>query len=312
MFLTSDEGLDFLLIEETDPTTYRKAILDIDSAKWQDAMKFEMDSVHDNQVWDLIVLPEGFNPIGCKWVYKRKRGLDGKVETFKARLVAKGYTQRPGVDYDETFSPVAMLKSIRIMLAIAAYLDFEIWQMDVKTAFLNGFLEEDIYMEQPEGFMSDENANKVCKLKKSIYGLKQTSRSWNRHFDEIVRLSGFIKNEEESCIYKKVSGSMMVFLILYVDDILIIGNDIGMMQSVKAYLCKNFSMKDLGEASYILDIKLYRDREMKLIGLLQSSYVDKIARQLMYLSDMTYIFRRKWLLKRKRKKLGCLTCHMLL
>ena len=124
--------------------------------------------------------------------------------------------------------------------------------------------------------MSDESANKVCKLKKSIYGLKQASYRWNRRFDEIIRLSGFIKNEEESCIYKKVSGSMMVFLILYVDDILIIGNDIGMMQSVKAYLCKNFSMKDLGEASYILGIKLYRDRERKLIGLSQSSYVDKI------------------------------------
>ena len=114
LFLTSDEGLDVLLIEETDPTTYREAILDIDSTKWQ-AMKSEMDSMHDNQVWDLIVLLEGFNPIGCKWVYKRKRGPDGKVETFKARLVAKGYTQRPGVDYDETFSPVAMLKSIRII-----------------------------------------------------------------------------------------------------------------------------------------------------------------------------------------------------
>ena len=147
--------------------------------------------------------------------------------------------------------------------------------MDVKTAFLNGFLDEEIYMEQPEGFASNENSGMVCKLKKSIYGLKQASWSWNLRFDEVIRSSGFLKNAEESCVYKKVSGSMVVFLVLYVDDILIIGNDLGMMQGVKAYLCKNFSMKDLGEASYILGIKLYRDREKKLIGLSQSTYVDK-------------------------------------
>ena len=251
-------------------------MLDIDSVKWQSAMKSEIDSMHENQVWDLVPLPEGIVPIGCKWVYKRKRGPDGKVETYKARLVAKGYTQRPGVDYDETFSPVAMLKSIRILLFIDAYHDYEIWQMDVKTAFLNGFLDEEIYMEQPEGFASSENSGMVCKLKKSIYGLKQASRSWNLRFDEIIRSSGFLKNSEESCVYQKASGSMVVFLVLYVDDILIIGNDLGMLQRVKAYLCKNFSMKELGEASYVLGIKLYRDRQRKLIGLSQSTYIDKI------------------------------------
>ena len=115
-----------------------------------------------------------------------------------------------------------MLKSIRILLAIAAYHDYEIWQMDVKTAFLNGFLDEEIYMEQPEGFASNENSGMVCKLKKSIYGLKQVSRCWNLRFDEVIRSSGFLNNAEESCVYKKVSGSMVVFLVLYVDDILII------------------------------------------------------------------------------------------
>ena len=179
LYLIQEKSLDVLLIEETDPFTYRESMLDIDSVKWQSAMKSEIDSMHENQVWDLVPLPEGIVPIGCKWVYKRKRGPDGKVETYKARLVAKGYTQRPGVDYDETFSPVAMLKSIRILLSIAAYHDYEIWQMDVKTAFLNGFLDEEIYMEQPEGFASSENSGMVCKLKKSIYGLKQASRSWN-------------------------------------------------------------------------------------------------------------------------------------
>ena len=139
-----------------------------------------------------------------------------------------------------------MLKSIRILLAIAAHYDYEIWQMDVKTAFLNGNLEEDIHMEQPEGFAFAKDPNLVCKLKKSIYGLKQSSRSWNLRFDDVIRSSGFIKNGEESCVYKKVSGSMVVFLVLYVDDILIIGNDIGMLQYIKAYLSKNFLTERYG------------------------------------------------------------------
>ena len=122
-------------------------------------------------------LPANIKPIGCKWVYKWKRGPEGRVETFKARLVAKGYTQKEGIDYEETFSPVAMLKSIRILLSIAAHLDYDIWQMDVKTAFLNGHLEEDIYMMQPDGFVAKNQEQRVCKLQKSIYGLKQPSRS---------------------------------------------------------------------------------------------------------------------------------------
>ena len=154
------------------------------------------------------------------------------MSTYKARLVAKGCSQKYGIDYDETFSPMAMLKSIRIILAIAAYYDYEIWQMDVKTAFLNGHLQEEVYMIQPEGFVS-KDPNKVCKLHKSIYGLKQASRSWNIRFDEIIKMFGFIKNEDEPCVYKKISGSIVVFLILYVDDILLIGNDIPSLQSVK-------------------------------------------------------------------------------
>ena len=117
-------------------------------------MKSKLDSMYSNQVWDLVKAPNGIKPIGCKWVYKRKKGIDGKVETFKARLVAKGYTQKEGIDYEETFSPVAMLKSIRILLSITAHYDYEIWQMDVKTAFLNGNLEEEIYMIQLEGFIA--------------------------------------------------------------------------------------------------------------------------------------------------------------
>ncbi|KAM1172658.1 hypothetical protein ACFX2G_023218 [Malus domestica] len=137
-----------------DPRDYTEVMSDIDSKRWQEAMKSEMDSMYQNQVWTLVDPPEGIVPVGNKWVFKRKIGVDGNVETYKARLVAKGYRQREGIDYEETFSPVAMIKSIQILLAIAAYHDYEIWQMDVKTAFLNGYLEEELYMTQPEGFVS--------------------------------------------------------------------------------------------------------------------------------------------------------------
>ena len=142
----------------------------------------EMDSMSENQVWTLVKQPEGIKPIGCKWVFKKKTDMVGNVQTYKGRLVTKGFRQIQGVDYDETFSPVAMIKSIQILLAIAAFHDYEIWQMDVKTAFLNGKLEKDVYMTQPEGFVTPENATKVCKLQRSIYGLKQASRSWKSSF----------------------------------------------------------------------------------------------------------------------------------
>ena len=164
--------------------------------------------------------------------FKRKRGIDGKVETFKARLVAKGYTQKEGIDYDETFSPVAMLKSIRILLCIAIHYDYEIWQMDVKTAFLNGNLEEEIYMIQPEGFIAKHQKHMVCKLKRSIYGPKQTSR-WNIRFDQAIKSFGFEQNHNEPCVYKRHQDKVAMFLVLYVDDILLIGNDVGVMSSVK-------------------------------------------------------------------------------
>ncbi|KAK9027896.1 hypothetical protein V6N11_067717 [Hibiscus sabdariffa] len=249
-FLVTTHG-DVILVDQDEPKTYQEAVSSPDSEKWLEAMRSKMDSMSENQVWTLVEPPEGIKPIGCKWVFKKKTDMDGNVQTYKGRLVAKGFRQIHGVDYDEIFSPVAMFKSIRILLAIAAFHDYEIWQMDVKTAFLNGKLEEDVYMTQPEGFVTPENAGKVCKLQRSIYGLKQASRSWNLRFNDAIKEFGFIRNEDEHCVYKKFSGSIVSFLILYVDDILIIGNDIPTLQSIKTWLSSCFSMKDLGEAAYI-------------------------------------------------------------
>ena len=191
-------------------------------------------------------------------------------------MVAKGYTQKEGIDYEETFSPVAMLKSIWILLVVAASLDYKIWQMDVKTAFLNGSLEEDIYMQQPEGFIARGKQHMACKLQRSIYGLKKASRTWNIRFDQAITLYSFEKILNEPCVYKRIQGTKVVFLVLYVDDILLIGNDIEVLSSVKGWLQKKFDMKDLGEANYILEIKLLRDRKNKVLALSQALYIDKI------------------------------------
>ncbi|GJX49475.1 retrotransposon protein, putative, ty1-copia subclass [Tanacetum coccineum] len=242
-------------------------------------MNTEMQSMKDNQVWVLVKLPPNGRTVGSKWLFKKKTDMDGKVHTFKARLVAKGYTQTYGVDYGETFSPVADIRAIRILLAIAAFYDYEIWQMDVKTAFLNGHLSEDVYMVQPEGFVDPKHPNKVCKLQRSIYGLKQASRSWNKRFDVEIKKIGFTQNPDEPCVYLKASGSNVAFLILYVDDILLMGNNVTMLQEVKSWLCKCFSMKDLGEAAYILRIKIIHDRSKRLIALSQSAYLQKTLKK---------------------------------
>uniref|UniRef100_A0A2N9EYJ2 Integrase catalytic domain-containing protein n=1 Tax=Fagus sylvatica TaxID=28930 RepID=A0A2N9EYJ2_FAGSY len=228
-----------------DPSTYSQAIKDFDSKKWISAMNEEFDSMGKNGVWRLVKRHEGMKVVGCKWIFKRKRDVSGKVEKFKARLVAKGYTQEYGVDFEETFSPVVRIQSIRAILSLVAFFDFELYQMDVKTAFLNGDLEEDVYMEQPEGFISKGDENKVCKLEKSIYGLKQASRQWNLKFHESITMMGFMQNSSEPCVYVRKIHDKVVILTLYVDDILLAGNDVDMLDEVKQWLFKTFEMKDL-------------------------------------------------------------------
>ncbi|GJS84321.1 retrotransposon protein, putative, ty1-copia subclass [Tanacetum coccineum] len=261
-----------------EPANYKAALLDPESKKWLDAMNVEMQSMKDNDVWVLVELPPNARTVGSKWLFKKKTDMDGAVYIFKARLVAKGFTQTYGVDYEETFSPVADIRAIRILIAIAAYYDYEIWQMDVKTAFLNGHLSEEVYMEQPKGFVNPKYPNHVCKLKRSIYGLKQASRQWNKRFDDEIKKFGFTQNPDEPCVYLKASGSYVAILILYVDDILLMGNNIPMLQDVKSYLGRSFTMKDLGDDAYILGIKIYRDRSKRLIGLCQSAYIEKILK----------------------------------
>ncbi|KAA0051499.1 gag/pol protein [Cucumis melo var. makuwa] len=241
--------------KRVDLLTFKKAMEDVDKDKWINAMNLELEFIYFNLVWDLVDQLDGVKPIGWKWIYKRKRGADGKVQAFKARLVAKGYTQVEGVDYEETFSPVAMLNSIRILLSIVAYFDYEIRQMDVKIAILNGNLEETIYMQQPEGFIISGQEQKVCKLNHSINRLKQASRSWNIEFDTAIKSYGFDQIVDEPCVYKRIINNSVAFLV------------------------HPISNEDLGEAEFVLGIQIFRDRKNKTLTLSQASYVDKIVVQ---------------------------------
>lgn len=205
------------------------------SEMWYNAMKEEMSSMKSNEVQNLVKLPNGVKAIGCKWVFKTKKDSSSNIEKYKARLVAKEFTQREGIDYTETFSPVSKKGSLRIILALVAHFDLELKQMDVKTAFLNGDLEEEVYMKQPEGFPSSNGEHLVCKLKKSIYGLKQASRQWYLKFHNVISSFGFVENIMDQCIYQKVSGSKLCFLVLYMDDILLASNDKGMIHELKHF-----------------------------------------------------------------------------
>uniref|UniRef100_A0A2N9IP74 Integrase catalytic domain-containing protein n=1 Tax=Fagus sylvatica TaxID=28930 RepID=A0A2N9IP74_FAGSY len=179
-------------------------------------------------------------------------------------------------EFDSMGKNVVRIQSIRAILSLVAFFDFELYQMDVKTAFLNGDLEEDVYMEQPEGFISKGDENKVCKLEKSIYGLKQASRQWNLKFHESITMMGFMQNSSEPCVYVRKIHDKVVILTLYVDDILLAGNDVDMLDEVKQWLFKTFEMKDLGEASYILGIKIERDRVNRKLSLSQENYIDTL------------------------------------
>ena len=156
-------------------------------------MKDELKSIDQNKVWDLVELPEGYKKVGCR-VYKTKRDSKGNIERFKARLVAKGFTQKEDIDYKETFSHVSKKDSLRIIMAFMTHYDLELHQMDVKIAFLNGSLEEEVYMDQPESFSIEEKEQLACKLKKSIYGLKQASRQWYLKFNDTITSFGFKEN----------------------------------------------------------------------------------------------------------------------
>ena len=268
-------GPDFLTyMLEGEPQTYKEAVNSTESLMWKEAIKSEIDSILHNHTWELVDLPSGCKPLSSKWIFKRKRKVDGSIDKYKARLVIKGYRQTEGLDYFDTYSPVTRINSIRMVLAIAALKDLEVHQMDVKTAFLNGDLNEEIYMEQPEGFSAPRQEMKVCRLVKSLYGLKQAPKQWHEKFDNVMLSHGFKINECDKCVYVKDDEHGYVIVCLYVDDMLIVGSDDKMITSTKNMLNSRFDMKDMGLADVILGIKIKRTSDGLVLS--QSHYVDNI------------------------------------
>ncbi|GJR30571.1 putative RNA-directed DNA polymerase [Tanacetum coccineum] len=264
----------FLLWYKMNPTSYREAVTSSKRHQWKKAIKNEKDSILQNHTWELVDLPPGCKPLSYKWIFKKKMKADGTIDKYKARLVIKGFRQREGLDYFDTYSPVTRITLIRMILVIAALRNLEVHQMDVITAFLNRDLDEEIYMNQPEGFIAPGQEGKVCRLVKSLYGLKQAPKQWHQKFDHTMLESRFKINECDKCVYVKDTSSGYVILCLYVDDMLIIGSNDKMIKSTKDMLKSKFDMKDIGLADVILGIKIIRTQNGLVLS--QAHYVDKI------------------------------------
>ncbi|RVW58633.1 Retrovirus-related Pol polyprotein from transposon TNT 1-94 [Vitis vinifera] len=252
-----------------------KALQYENSSKWELAMKDEMDSLLGNQTWELTELPVGKKALHNKWVYRIKNEHDGS-KRYKAKLVVKGFQQKEGIDYTEIFSPVVKMSTIRLVLGMVAAENLHLEQLDVKTAFLHGDLEEDLYMIQPEGFIVQGQENLVCKLRKSLYGLKQAPRQWYKKFDNFMHRIGFKRCEADHYCYFKSFDNSYIILLLYVDDMLIAGSDIEKINNLKKQLSKQFAMKDLGAAKQILGMRIIRDKANGTLKLSQSEYVKKV------------------------------------
>ena len=261
-----------------EPSSYKQAMNSRDKSNWLSAMKEEMASLKKNDTWILVEKPKERKLVCCKWIFKLKEGVAGaEPPRYKARLVAKGFTQREGVHYSEVFSPVVKYSSIRVLLAITAYSDLELDQLDVKTTFLHGNLEEEIYMEQPEGFIQKGLEDKVCLLRKSLYGLKQSPRQWYLRFDQFMMAHGYSRNQYDNCVYcKPLPSGDGIYLLLYVDDMLIACKHKEEIEKLKSELKSEFEMKDLGSASKILGMQVKRDRAAKTLFLTQAGYVKKV------------------------------------
>lgn len=257
---------------DDEPKSYEEAITSDDSNEWKTAMQSEYDSLIKNQTWILVEKPKHQKLIDNKWVFKVKRHPDGTIERYKARVVARGFTQEHGIDYEETFSPVVRFTSIRTMLAIAAQNRFKVKQFDVATAFLYGELKEDVFMKQPIGF--DDNSGRVCKLHKSLYGLKQSSRCWNMKFKSFIEEFGFVASESDPCVFISSKDGNIVILAIYVDDGLVIGNNEKSIDSVISHLQKKFEVKAMKLGCFLgMEIEQLNDGS---IYVHQTAYARKV------------------------------------
>ncbi|GJT06654.1 putative RNA-directed DNA polymerase [Tanacetum coccineum] len=222
---------------------------------WVEAMNNEIEALNRNNTWTVCDLPVGRKPIGSKWIWKIKYKASSDIERYKARLVAKGFSQKEGFDYDETFSPVMKMVTLRCLISIAFVNKWLLYQLDVNNAFLYGDLVEDVYMTLPDGYNSVDKS-KVCKLNKSLYGLKQAPRQWNAKLTTALAEHGFEQSKFDYSLYTKHRSGMFIALLVYVDDIVITGSDIDGINEFKLFLSTKFLIKDLGSLKYFLGIEV--------------------------------------------------------
>lgn len=260
-------------LSKTEPTNLSDAIK---HPAWKEAMTEEYQSIMKNDVWEIVPRPKGKSIVSSKWIFKIKHAADGSIEKYKARFVARGFSQKEGIDYEETFAPVARYTTVRAVLAIAASKGWKVHQMDVKTTFLNGKISEEVFIEQPEGFETHDPNAFVCRLKKALYGLKQAPRAWYERIDKYLTSLGFSKNEADPNLYYKRDKDGMVILILYVDDLLITGDDHLIVQCKKD-LIREFEMKDLGLLHYFLGLEVRQNVDNIILN--QRKYTSDILKK---------------------------------
>lgn len=261
---------------EDDPISIAQAKQRSDWKQWEKAINEEHSSLMKNDTWTVCHLPKGRKAISSKWVFKLKRTSNGDIDKYKARVVARGFSQLAGFDYNETYAPVAKLTTLRILLSIAAQLNLKVHQMDVKGAFLNGDLSEEIYMNLPEGF---EQGDLVCKLNKSLYGLKQASRNWNDKFNRFMLKLGFKRCDKDRCLYVKEENGIKCYVLLYVDDLLIVCANLQMIQIIKNLLHKEFEMTDIGKVNTYLGVHIEQDEQNGTITLSQTRYLQNVLKK---------------------------------
>lgn len=270
---SSNESKEAIALLVREPDTMEEALSGLNAIEWKDAMNAEYQSLLQNNTWTLITLPEGKRAIPCKWVYKIKTDSNGEVVRYKARLVIKGFIQKKGIEYNEIFAPVARHTSIRYLLAMAVKYNLFIEQMDAVTAFLQGDIDTEIYMLQPPCF---EYGEEVCRLNKSIYGLKQASRQWNQKLTSVLKELGLKSSSVDPCIYHKTYDGNILFILIYVDDLLLFFNNEEIGKEIKQKLKCKFDMKELGGAHHFVGWRIIQNSLRNEITIDQTAYIDKV------------------------------------
>jgi histone deacetylase 1/2 len=249
----------------------------LSNTNWKNALDVEYMALMRNKTWHLVPPEKGQNLIDSKWVWKIKRNADGTIDRYKGRLVAKGYKQRYGIDYEDTFSPVVKSATIRLVLSVAVSRGWTIRQLDVQNAFLHGVLEEDVYMKQPPGYENSTYPHYVCKLDKALYGLKQAPRAWYARLSEKLVSLGFYASKSDTSLFIYMKGSITIYLLVYVDDIIVVSSSSKAVEALLADLKRDFALKDLGELSYFLGIEVKKMNDGILLS--QSKYASDLLKK---------------------------------